>query len=189
MLRVLAGLLDRVRIRTNASTGRKKTDISFVKEGHKGKGTGRSRKSYLDSSRDWKMLVDIDTQLKMPEHIVQTNLRPDIVLYSNMSKQVLMVELTVPWEDRIGLANELKRTKYEDCRQKCLQNSWRCEVWPVEIGARGFAARSLGALLKELGVVGAERRKCINELAATAKDAFRVIWSKHQVKDWYEKSK
>ena len=39
--------------------------------------------------------------------------------------------------------------------------------------------------MKELGVVGAERRKCINELAATAEDASRVIWSKHQVKDWY----
>ena len=82
VLRVLAGLLDRVRIRSNASTQRKKTNISFVKEGHRGKEVGRSQKSYLDSSKDW----------KMPEHIVHTTQRPDIVVYSNMTKQVRVGE-------------------------------------------------------------------------------------------------
>ena len=186
VLRVLAGLLERVRIRSNASTQRKKTNISFVKEGHRGKEEGRSHKTYLDSSRDWKMLVDLGKpRLKVPEHIVHTTQRPDIVVYSNMTKQVLLVELTCPWEDRIGLANELKRTNYEDLRQGCLQNSWRCQVWPVEMGARGFAGRSLGALLKEVGVVGAERKKIIKEMSEAAEAASRFIWSMHQVKEWY----
>ena len=102
-----------------------------------------------------------------------------------MTKQVLLVELTCPWEDRIGLANELKRTNYEDLRQGCLQNSWRCQVWPVEMGARGFAGSSLGALLKEVGVVGAERKKIIKEMSEAAEAASRFIWSMHQVKEWY----
>ena len=182
---MLAGLLDRVRIRSNASTQKKKTNISFVKEGHRGKEAGRSLKSYLDSSKDWKMLVDLGKpRLKVPEHIVVTTKRPDIVIYSNMSRQVLMVELTCPWEDRIGLANELKQKNYEDIRQESVQNGWRCQVWPVEIGARGFAGRSLGALLKEVGVVGGERKKIIKEMAEAAEVASRFIWSMHQVKEW-----
>ena len=186
VLRVLAGLLDRVRIRSNASTQKKKTNISFVKEGHRGKEAGRSLKSYFDSSKDWKMLVDLGKpRLKVPEHIVVTTKRPDIVIYSNMSRQVLMVELTCPWEDRIGLANELKQKNYEDIRQESVQNGWRCQVWPVEIGARGFAGRSLGALMKEVGVVGAERKKIIKELSTAAEDGSRHIWSKHQVREWY----
>ena len=185
VLRVLAILLERVRIRSNASKGEKKKGINFVKEGQKMKVVKKKEKSYLDSSRDWKMQVDLDQQLRVPGHIVKTNLRPDIIMYSNSTKQVLMVELTVPWEERIGLANELKRNNYEDLRRECEMNSWRCQVWPVEIGVRGFPGRSLGALMKEIGVVGAERKRMIDEISAAAEDGSRVIWSKHQIKEWY----
>ena len=132
------------------------------------------------------MTVDLDRQLKIPDHIAKGRTeRPDIVLYSNATKQVLMVELTVPFEDRIELSNELKRSKYEDLRLECEKNSWRCQVWPVEVGARGFTGRSLGALLKEVVVVGVERKKNVDELAAAAEEASRIIWNKHQQKEWY----
>ena len=72
----------------------------------------------------------------------------------------------------------MKRSKYEDLRMEWERNSWICQVWPLE-RVRGFPGISLGALLKEMGVVGAERRKNIDELAA-AEEASRIIWSKHQ---------
>ena len=53
------------------------------------------------------------------------------------------------------------------------------------MGTIEFADRSLGALLKEVGVVEAERNNIIKELSATAEDASKFIWSKHQVKEWY----
>ena len=186
VLRVLASLLEKVRIRSNASTGKKNTAINFAKAGQPRKMTKRNDRSYLDGSNDWEMKVDLDCRMKIPEQIVKTNLRPDIIIYSKRSKKVAMIELTVPWEDRIGLANELKKSKYEDCRQECITNTWKCEVWPVEIGVRGFSGRSLGALFKEFGVVGVERRRGIMELSAAAEEASRIIWCNHQVSEWYQ---
>ena len=35
--------------------------------------------------------------LAFPQHIVITRLHPDIVVWSDQGKEVLLVELTVPW--------------------------------------------------------------------------------------------
>ena len=48
----------------------------------------------------------------MEEVVAITTLRPDIVLTSVASKQVILLELTVPWEDRMEEANERKRTHF-----------------------------------------------------------------------------
>ena len=41
----------------------------------------------------------------------RTTLRPDILLVSESTKNIIIMELTVPWEDRLEDANEKKRTK------------------------------------------------------------------------------
>ena len=58
------------------------------------------------SARDWQLLVDLEHQLKFPSHIAVTTLRPDIVLVSESTKQAVLLELTVPWEDRLEEAFE-----------------------------------------------------------------------------------
>lgn len=50
----------------------------------------------------WDMRVDLRKQFKFPEEITTSTLRPDIVLRSRAIKQVDLLELTVPWERRIG---------------------------------------------------------------------------------------
>ena len=52
------------------------------------------------------MRVDLGRQLKFPEEIAITSLRPDIVLWSQSTKQVALIELTVPWEERIEEVHE-----------------------------------------------------------------------------------
>lgn len=46
-------------------------------------------------------------QLKFPENATTT--RPDMVLLLVASKQVILLELTVPWGDCFEDANEMKR--------------------------------------------------------------------------------
>lgn len=41
------------------------------------------------------------TARKFPEDVATTSLRPDVVLTSATSKQATLLELTVPWEDRM----------------------------------------------------------------------------------------
>ena len=39
-------------------------------------------------------------RLIFPQEIYATSLRPDIVIWSGETKQIVIAELTVPWEDR-----------------------------------------------------------------------------------------
>lgn len=59
------------------------------------------------------MLVDVGQLLTVPPEIVITNLRPDLVLWSNSQHRVYFVELTVPWEDVMEEAFERKRLCYK----------------------------------------------------------------------------
>lgn len=55
------------------------------------------------------MRVDLGKRLKFPNNITTVSLRPDIILWSAIEKHVLMIELTVSWEERIQEAYERKK--------------------------------------------------------------------------------
>ncbi|KAK2918194.1 hypothetical protein Q8A73_004940 [Channa argus] len=75
--------------------------------------------SLLSSASNWELRVDLGRQLKFPHFVTLTFLRPDVVLTSASSKQVLLVELSVPWEDSMEKANELKQFKYQEFIEEC----------------------------------------------------------------------
>jgi len=91
--------------------------ITFVKEGDRPKKITKERAGgFLSTARDWMMAVELERQLKIPAHIVQTTLRPDTILVSEATRQLILLE-----------AQERKRVKYqklvEDCRKtRCM---WR----------------------------------------------------------------
>jgi hypothetical protein len=60
------------------------------------------------------MRADLNKKLVFPKDIITTSLHSDIVLWSPDSKQVAMVELTVPWEERVEASHHLKRDKYSE---------------------------------------------------------------------------
>ena len=55
--------------------------------------------------------------MRFPD-IVPTNLIPDMVLWSATMK-IIIIELTVPWEERCGEANEQKRAKHDELMTEC----------------------------------------------------------------------
>lgn len=65
-------------------------------------------------AQDWKLKVDRGKQLKFPENVATSMLRPDMLLISEASKQIILLELTVPWEDSVEEANERKVEKYTE---------------------------------------------------------------------------
>ncbi|GFR76655.1 reverse transcriptase [Elysia marginata] len=74
----------------------------FTTEGGARRWCGRSntasnqRKGLLDGCDDWEVSADLPEWDKHPEVIRRTTLRPDIMIYSPSTQQVIMVELTVP---------------------------------------------------------------------------------------------
>ena len=92
----------------------------------------------LNRASDWKVSVDLKTSLQFPVLIIQTEKRPDIVAWSDSKKSVLLIELTVPWEENQEEAHKWKKNLYETLCADCMEKSWLCHVIPIEVGCRGF---------------------------------------------------
>ena len=169
--------IERRRKQVNQLPITKKSWIKFTKGGKPEKGgTQLPRECYLSSARDWKLMADLTSRLRIPESIVVTNLRPDMVLTSESTKQMGVVELTVPGEDRLEVSGELKKMKYEELHTGAEAGGWRVSIWTVEVGSRGFAYRSLAQLLKDMGVEGKEKKGIIRKVEDVAEHCSNRIW-------------
>ncbi|KAI8513308.1 hypothetical protein Bbelb_099470 [Branchiostoma belcheri] len=132
--------------------------------------------------------VDLDRKLNFPEEVVATNLRPDMVLWSKQAKKVTMIELTVPWEERVEEAHERKALKYQDLVQSCKDKGWRAMCFPVEVGTRGFICQSTWRMLGAVGVKGRRRREVTKRVAEEAERASRWLWVKSTDGEWIPKN-
>ena len=169
--------------RRKKRTGRKKERIQFVKEGQTAKKKPLTTPSILDEGEQWEMLVDLKKKLVFP-NIVQTTLRPDIVIWSEKNKRLAMIELTVPWESRCEEAFERKTAKYADLLAQCRALGWHSWLFPVEVGARGFPAKSLWRLFMAFGVTGKERKRAVARMATAAERASSWLWLKREERSW-----
>ena len=162
-----------------------KRKILFIKSGEKADVRNLiQQESILSSAKDWRMSVDLGEKLKIPADVAVTDLRPDIVVVSKETRQMAVIELTVPTEERVEIAGELKRSKYEILVSEGMKNGWRVKCWAVEVGCRGFPAVSMSRLLKELGMKGSERKKVTEKLGNIAEEASRSLWKASHYKNW-----
>jgi len=130
------------------------------------------------------MEVDLERQLQFPQEICSTTLRPDVVLWAAAVKSVILIELTVPWEEGLEAAYERKKAKYADLVAECRESGWGARLYPVEVGARGFVGRSTSHLLKDLGLRGATLSRSTKELSEEAEKASHWLWLKRRDKAW-----
>ena len=124
------------------------------------------------------------SRLVFPIEITVTNLRPDILIYSRLSKQIIIMELTVPWEDRMGEANARKRDKYEELINTCKEQGWKTWFFPIEIGSRGYIAKSTVYAIKQLGITSKQERAILQDASDQAEKASTWLWLKRKAKDW-----
>ena len=111
--RVLAVLADGIeRARKRKREVRKGvTFINFIRKGETATGNADAG-GILSSATDWQMQADMRGRTTFPQ-------RPDIVLWSTSTRQVAMLELTVPWEERLeeieisGAGRRLQRQQLE----------------------------------------------------------------------------
>ena len=183
VLREIAIIIDQERIKKKPAKKKKIQFINFVKSGKTSSGSV-NQSGLLSSAKDWKMEVDLDKKLKFPEAILLTNKRPDIVLWSCDEKYLVIVELTVPWEDRMEVANELKSSKYEELVKECENKGWKVWSLPVEIGPRGFVGRSMWRMCKVLGINGSVKKLIVRKVIEAAERASSWLWIKRDSKEW-----
>ena len=152
-------------------------EIQFVPEGSKVANKRKiHRRGLLFEATDWKLLADLGKRLVFPAHIHVTSLRPDIVIFSNAEKIIIMVELTCPSEENFQARHEDKLDKYDDLKTSCIASGWKCFLFAVEVGARGYVAQSLSSCMSALGLDSRSVRKCVNKTGDEALRTSFWVW-------------
>ncbi|KAI2661305.1 Glutamyl-tRNA(Gln) amidotransferase subunit A [Labeo rohita] len=144
--------------------------------GEKPSGSRNLAGGLLATARDWQLKVDLGKQLKIPETIATTTLRPDMVLFSESSRQMVLLELTKPWKDRMEESFKRKRAKHEELASECRNRGWKTCCFPIEVGCQGFASQLLCRALKLLGMRGLHKNKAIRNIMDAAEKASRWLW-------------
>ena len=175
MLEVLASAVENQRQSKVPEPSRQ--GILFVRKGEGAKQKSARKVMPMVSSHDnWKMLADPQNPLFFPPQIAVNSLHPDLLLWTVGSKTVLLAELTVPSESNMKWAYERKMVRYADLKSQCQDRGWTCHVYPVEVGCRGFAGRSVIGFLPDIGVALKARRSVLRWLQETAESASVWKW-------------
>jgi hypothetical protein len=143
--------------------------ITFVKAGARGKTAKSPQTGILCHSDDWKMCADISNmQYTFPAHIAQTSSRPDILIWSEKIKTILLLELTVPLEENTALAQARKLKRYQDLVEACKMNGYQAHTFTLEVGSRGWIAPSVSACMHRLGIPPPQVETLLHQLSNNA---------------------
>lgn len=178
--------VDQTRLKANKLTKRnERGHITFLREGQLPvKQNTKEEPSILANAHDWELQVDIGKKLVFPQDIVATNLRPDMLLVSKSNKTIIIMELTVPWEERMELSHQLKRAKYQDLVEEAKITGWHALLFPYEVGCRGYPSNTLHYMLRKLGIPRPELRKAMKSIGAVAESSSRWLWIMKD-KEWH----
>ena len=140
----------------------------------------------LDRASDWVLLVDDKQQLVFPAHISSTKLRPDIILYSNSKRLLIIIELTCPCEEHIYERHLEKSDRYCSLVHECIAAGWATSFFAVEVGARGYAGTSLRKCFIDLGFCGAPLKSALREVSdAACRSSFWIWLRRDDTKEQY----
>ena len=92
------------------------------------------------------------------------------------AKEIVLVELTVPYESRLEEANIYKREKYADLIRELSSKGYKARTFAVEVGARGFVGKSVYNLLSQLNISSRSKKQAIRSLSETAEKSSHWIW-------------
>ena len=107
-----------ISIAKGQSTYQDADTVIFTTEGGAKSWHGRAvrsthpRKCLLDGYGDWEVSADLPEWDGHPKIIKEKRLRPNIVIHSSSTQELIMMELTVPYKSRMEEAHTYKREKY-----------------------------------------------------------------------------
>jgi len=166
---------------------RKQKFISFVSPGTLTHPKKHKRPGLFHLASDWVVLVDFDGNLVFPAHIASRLIseRPDLVIYSDREKYVILIELTCPCEENIEAWHAKKLATYnEKIVPYIKENGWSVSLFAIEVGARGYCATSVKYCLNTLGFSGKDSRRIIGNLGMISMKRSFHIWLARNSPDW-----
>ena len=112
-----------------------------------------------------------------PQVLIESGKRPDLVLVSSSTDAIILVELTVSWEDRLQYSNALKADKYADLSMDLEAKEYRTYLFPIEVGSsRQDYLYNISVFLAKIGLSSRERTKAMTRMSDAAEAASFWIW-------------
>jgi hypothetical protein len=162
--------------------------IRFVKAGsspQRSRAAYPTRSSLLVGASDWKCLVDFDfKKIIFPPEIYATNERPDVIIWSNVSKTVIIAELTCPAEEGIEAAQLRKEARYMDLVSNVTNAGWSIHSFTFEVGARGFVAHSSRRFLRRIGFSNRKTNSICKAVSVISARCSYAIYLARACKSW-----
>ena len=141
--------------------------------------------SIFDRANDWVLVHDEDEAKKVfPQHIVNTPLRPDIVVYSDTLKIVILIELTCGDESNFESQRARKETRYQQLLADIDVTGWSAQLFTVEVGCRGIYHHTLPHLFNFFNIPRHQKKKALNEVAVIALRCSYTIWLSRDNRIW-----
>ena len=97
-------------------------------------------------------------------HVICSTVREMLNTY-NIIKKILTGHISVSWKNTRG---------------QCVRNGWITNVFPIEVGCRGFMANSTSVFLTNLGLPPSDKRKYMEKIQDKALTASAWIWKLHR---------
>ena len=85
-----------------------------------------------------RVVVDLDEHYQFPSCLANSDLRPDLVIFSSLTKSATILELTVCFETNFSEAHLRKEKKYSELMEEVENNGYSAELITLEVGSRGF---------------------------------------------------
>ena len=100
------------------------------------------------------VLADLDCPQNylFPQTIAATDLRPDLIIYNEAKKKVIIAELTVCCEASYEAAHQRKLQRYQDLEKEARCNEYTTDLLTLEVGSRSFNTASLNDLQTHLQI-------------------------------------
>ena len=131
------------------------------------------------------MVVDFDHRKITFPFIVATDLRPDVVLWSALSRTVILLELTCPAEEGIAAAQIRKQSRYQDLLDEInATKTWKARLLTLEVGARGLVGSSTYHAFRVLGFSPPQTKTMVRGLSEIVVRCSYAIYLAHNVPVW-----
>ena len=84
------------------------------------------------------MTADLLKEYSFPIHIVQTDLRTDVVLWDDSSKFFMLMELTIPFETGFEAVQKRKENRSLDILKDGKKAGYTSSIITLDMGSRGL---------------------------------------------------
>ena len=166
----------------------KTPQIKFVREGTRVRSTNKSKappSGLLHFATDWLFLFDLGKFVySFPSCLANTDLRPDICIYSKTTKRVILIELTSPREENTEEWHTTKTANYHDLCDSIRSRGWHVDFFAIEVGARGYCAPNVLQLLLRLGFTNKLAHTTAKDVSMISMQASFCIWLASSSSDW-----